>query len=88
MVGGVEQKLARVTTFKVISDGASNVIGMPAVQETGLTRFIRIEWILQSIYLEPTFDQAHPDYWYVNDILDMDTFLLFLSISQAGAQIL
>jgi hypothetical protein len=79
--GGNIHKLARVSIFKTLSEGSSNIIGMRAVQEMNKYQFICLDWIVRSIYLEPTFDPIHMDYWYVNDILDADTYLLFLNIS-------
>ena len=41
-----EYHLARVSTFKTISEGKNNVIGMRAVKEQDEYRFIRLDWIL------------------------------------------
>jgi len=66
--------------FKTTPEGPQNIIGMLAVQEASDYCFIRLQWIIRSLYLEPTFDKTHKDYWYVNDILNTDTYLLFLAI--------
>jgi hypothetical protein len=71
---GIEVALALVTPFRTISDGPSNVIGMRAVREGHESRFILLDWIVRAVYLQPTFDNEGD--WYVNDIIDVDSFLL------------